>query len=587
MRFFALFAVLAALILTATAGASSLNIGESTVLPTFDSGNGDLLVAQSASLAQDATIQSLSFYVVTAAGNLRLGIYDDSGPSGGPGALKAQTASFAPTAGWNTQPVVTPVSLTAGTYWLAYLASSNTLSFRKIDDSSSSGVYYSQTFGTLPDTYSTSPSTTPSHWSFYATLSVADPPPPACSDGIDNDSPPDGLIDYPNDPGCTSASDTSEADSVNTCTQTLSAGSDVAQAIIDAPAGSVICLSSGSYDEVILTSVSKASDVMVRPADGASVTINSGTTAAINVRMVDHVRFSGLGGTMTVQGLIFDQLYDQPSNSNHMTFDHITWSSGLTVWMHGTDQAVLFDYDTFDNLQGGLYEGRLTVVGENNTAPVGLTVANSHFGGNAGCSDGVQIIGGAYGVQVGPNNEFEDIQQGSCEAHSDPVQLYGTSHTLITGNFFHDNSTGIMAVDGADHEQFINNVFVVSPGGYPQVFQLGSHVGTTIQHNTFAGTDSDIGFCGQKPNSGLPPSSGCIVRDNVYAGSVNPGTIGGNTEDHNLCRDGESACADSSDVHGVPTYVGGASPMTYGDYRLAPGSLGKGAASDGTDIGIN
>ncbi len=37
-----------------------------------------------------------------------------------------------------------------------------------------------------------------------------DPPPPACSDGVDNDS--DGFTDFPNDPGCTSAADTDETD---------------------------------------------------------------------------------------------------------------------------------------------------------------------------------------------------------------------------------------------------------------------------------------------------------------------------------------------------------------------------------------
>jgi hypothetical protein len=36
------------------------------------------------------------------------------------------------------------------------------------------------------------------------------PPPPACSDGIDNDS--DGSIDYPIDPGCSSGTDTNETD---------------------------------------------------------------------------------------------------------------------------------------------------------------------------------------------------------------------------------------------------------------------------------------------------------------------------------------------------------------------------------------
>ena len=67
-----------------------------------DSNNGNKLVAQRATLSQTATIQSLSFYVVTASGNLRLGIYDATGPGGGPGAKKAETASITPTTGWNT-----------------------------------------------------------------------------------------------------------------------------------------------------------------------------------------------------------------------------------------------------------------------------------------------------------------------------------------------------------------------------------------------------------------------------------------------------------------------------------------------------
>ncbi|MEK7138619.1 MAG: hypothetical protein AAB799_00365, partial [Patescibacteria group bacterium] len=60
--------------------AQTITIGETTILPADDSGNGNLLLAQSTTLSQTATIQSLSFYVTTAAGNLRLGIYDATGP---------------------------------------------------------------------------------------------------------------------------------------------------------------------------------------------------------------------------------------------------------------------------------------------------------------------------------------------------------------------------------------------------------------------------------------------------------------------------------------------------------------------------
>jgi hypothetical protein len=76
--------------------------------------------------------------------------------------------------GWNTVNVITPVSLPAGNYWLAYLPSSNSLGFRKGQTSGVSIRYYSYAFGALPATFSTSPSSDPYyHWSFYATLNTA------------------------------------------------------------------------------------------------------------------------------------------------------------------------------------------------------------------------------------------------------------------------------------------------------------------------------------------------------------------------------------------------------------------------------
>jgi hypothetical protein len=166
------------LVLTATGGslppppppATTFTIGETNVLPTPDDGNGNLLVAQSATLPQTATLTSLSFDVTNAAGKLRLGIYDSTGPGGGPGTLKAQTAEITPVAGWNTANVTSPVSLPAGTYWLAYFPSDNNLAFLKTADASSSGKYYSLAYGALPATFSTAPNSTASHWSFYATL---------------------------------------------------------------------------------------------------------------------------------------------------------------------------------------------------------------------------------------------------------------------------------------------------------------------------------------------------------------------------------------------------------------------------------
>lgn len=145
--------------------------GETSITPEADSNNGNMLLTQQAILSQTATIQSLSFYVTTAVGNLRLGVYDATGPSGGPGQKKAETNSFTPVLGWNTANVISPVSLPAGTYWLAYLPSDNALAFRA-DRTRGTYKYYAYTFGVMPQTYGTPTGGGTSTWSLYTTLNT-------------------------------------------------------------------------------------------------------------------------------------------------------------------------------------------------------------------------------------------------------------------------------------------------------------------------------------------------------------------------------------------------------------------------------
>jgi hypothetical protein len=155
----------------AGSGASAtdtVTIGETNVLSIDDTGNGNLLIAQPATLKQPAAIESLSFYVTSAAGNLRLGIFDASGANGGPGKKLAETPEFAPTVGWNTTNVLSSVSLPAASYWIVYFTSSNDLHFRRAG--SGSFVYSSSTYGALPSAFPSSPRSGNDHWSFYATL---------------------------------------------------------------------------------------------------------------------------------------------------------------------------------------------------------------------------------------------------------------------------------------------------------------------------------------------------------------------------------------------------------------------------------
>lgn len=168
------------LVFLGAAPAQSITIGSGYMYTGGNhTGNGNVLSAQIAKLSQAATVQSLSFYVTAASGNLILGIYDATGPGGGPGALKATTASFAPSKGWNTAKIATPVSLAAGTYWLVFLPSSSALGFFETHVTGNC-KYYSYKFGALPSKFSTSPaSCNPTTWSFYATLTASSSSPTA------------------------------------------------------------------------------------------------------------------------------------------------------------------------------------------------------------------------------------------------------------------------------------------------------------------------------------------------------------------------------------------------------------------------
>jgi hypothetical protein len=165
------------LTITFQSSSAPITFGETAILATDDGGNGNFLSSQNAQLGQSCQLQSLSFYVTAVAGNLRLGIYDATGPNGGPGALVAQTASFAPTAGWNTRMTTAQPTLSSGTYWLAYLPSSNSLRFRKSTATGVSLIWKEFTFGPMPATFPSSPYPDPKHVSLYATCASSAPSP--------------------------------------------------------------------------------------------------------------------------------------------------------------------------------------------------------------------------------------------------------------------------------------------------------------------------------------------------------------------------------------------------------------------------
>jgi Right handed beta helix region len=421
----------------------------------------------------------------------------------------------------------------------------------------------------LPATFSTTLNTTASHWSFFGTVK-------ASRGGTTTTTP------------TTATSPATIKIPASGCTATISGRLDAA--IHKAHGGDVICLTSGSFGDVALDGLSKPSDVTVRPAAGATVTIGS-----IDFNNVSHLHFTGLGGTLKMAGGEVDPNGGASASacSTHLTFDHIVYTAAMNILTRCANEGILIDHDVFDNLGGMTWEGRLNVTAYQTGAPgqpVGVTISNSHFGGEAPggtCSDGIQVLGDAYGVRIGPGNEFTGIDQDGCTngAHADPIQVYGGLHTTITGNYFHDNGTGtggILMGMYSDHTTVTKNVFVCDCV-YPYSVHAGATHNSTFTHNTFAGGGL-LRFEQICDSSGCYVPSGNLVRDNVFTrgGGISSDGRGGWTNDHNL----NSGQPGSARMSGAPAFVGGRSPKRYADYALAPGSPGYQTASDGKSMGI-
>lgn len=145
---------------------SSVLMGDLNIESIANGLNSGRLNSFKYTLTESAILQSLSIHVKTASGSMRMGIYADN--AGVPGALKASTAEFTPVVGWNTRNVTTPVLLPAGTYWLAFQPSSNSLQ-TSYTGSSDTLRYADRAYSALPGTFPASTSATGST-SLYATF---------------------------------------------------------------------------------------------------------------------------------------------------------------------------------------------------------------------------------------------------------------------------------------------------------------------------------------------------------------------------------------------------------------------------------
>ena len=334
----------------------------------------------------------------------------------------------------------------------------------------------------------------------------------------------------------------------------------------EAQGGDTVLLAAGSYGT--FAGASKSSLVTIKPESGATASMRLNFNSAANLRIEGLTLTDiNLGGTT----------HDVTIANSRVTGHTVI----VTQQMNNSD--VVLDGNTHIDISacGSCYEGRITLPGKGSN-PSGVTIRNSLFkGGNA---DGIQ--NGSRGTSI-IGNEFVDIYE-SGGIHTDAIQLYGSSNTVVRGNWIHRTSSGIMAPDGADHELIEHNV--IDPGGYPFAITLWSDDGSIVRHNTLP--DGACSFslrCGIitiGSKSGEPAGRGTVIKDNVL-GEITVGGGSASTAERNYNLIANGSLSGGQDVRGKPTYTGGATPTAYAGFSLATASAGKASASDSTDRGIS
>ncbi|TAH33657.1 right-handed parallel beta-helix repeat-containing protein [Candidatus Saccharibacteria bacterium] len=323
-----------------------------------------------------------------------------------------------------------------------------------------------------------------------------------------------------------------------------------------ATAGQVICLASGDYGT--WTGTNKA--ITITKQAGATANMDLELTNGDANFTIDGL--SGMGGTMTGNTI------------KNITIRNSTFS-GAIVMMQLSNANVLLDNNVHNNIDVGSgctgWPARVMV--SESTGSAGVTVTNSLLSG--GNSDGIKID--SDGVTV-IGNQFIDIKEKNSNdcAHTDSIQFNGAGNAIIRNNYFRGGSDGIVAFDTTYTNQITNNVCVSLVRG--ACVTLYSDRNSVVEHNVaYGGMDAlEIDH-----KSADPVGSGTIFRNNIGGlSAANGSTVSVNTK--NLFSG-----ASGTNINGTPTYVGGTSPTTWEGFKLAAGSAGKGAATDGLDVGIN
>jgi len=333
----------------------------------------------------------------------------------------------------------------------------------------------------------------------------------------------------------------------------------LASQVSAASAGQVICLASGDYGT--WNGVNKA--ITIKAAAGATPNMRVKFNSSVGGFILDGM--NGMGGTSV--------------NAKNFTIRNSVFAE--TIDIEATDGNILLEHNTHDwhaVYRKGSYNGKVRV--QNVTGAFsGVTVQNSTF--RNGDLDGIHV---GAGINI-LNNVFDNL----CDVgtnHTDNIQFEGGTGGRIAGNYVHASldceTQGIASYDGRTVGVIIEDNVVDISRKYGIEFYADKN--SVIRHNTvlYRASGCAGGECGYidiNRKSKDPAGVGTQVYDNIAIVTFDNGSTG--TSTNNMFYKG----ATGSNFNGKPVYVGGALPTSYAGFKLAPGSPGKGLASDGTDMG--
>jgi hypothetical protein len=286
------------------------------------------------------------------------------------------------------------------------------------------------------------------------TVTTQSPPAPECSDGINNDPAEDSLIDFPNDPGCTSATDTTESPNpppLVECNDGIN--NDPAEdSLIDYPADPG-CTSATDTTESpnpppqTCTGV----DVPYSATVGYLNTVIPGNGAQTYCLSAGQYEM----GTASLSFDSGDAIVGQP-----VTFGPNGEVAAPTL-IHGTGGAIIkaqsgditLTVDSLDvccatgtgNANGNGISGNFEIMRN-------LTVRNSRVHGNA--STGITGVGEGLVVE---NSEIDGNGTNGSGGYDAGVKT--VHYAVIRGSYFHDNFNGMWWDCDAPGGEVVNSTF--------------------------------------------------------------------------------------------------------------------------------